>query len=264
MKKKELVEKVTGWILAVTLYGTAVFYFVTKVLKITGDDLDAFVGLLGVGATLFGGYMAIYLFTDWRDQKQFEVEKEKLDNILKFLGGIHTSLILLNSDINYLNKTENQFTYYPKILERRNPNIQDELFNMFSEIKVYSILANNEDLIKLYNNFEKTCFALFGLNEIYIKNEYKKYLDCIYENHMEDESNIAGYEKNYTLETKIPLKEYIIMLKVKLEYKLPRSVIDTNGNVILNESKTYLEYIKQARKEVDEMMMYCAEKIKPN
>ncbi|MDC5611707.1 hypothetical protein OIN81_17795, partial [Acinetobacter baumannii] len=98
----------------------------------------------------------------------------------------------------------------------------------------------------------------------YIKNEYKKYLDCIYENHMEDESNIDGYEKNYTLETKIPLKEYIIMLKVKLEYKLPRSVIDTEGNVILSESKTYLEYIKQARKEVDEMMMYCAKKIKPN
>jgi len=264
MKKQELIEKVTGWLLAVTVYGTAVFYFVTKVLRITGDDLDAYVGLLGVGATLFGGYMAIYLFADWKDQKQFELEKEKLDNILKFLGGIHTSLVFLKSDIHCLNSVESKFIYYPEVVKKRNPNIKNELFNMFSEIKVYSILSGNKDLIDLYNNFEKTCFIIFGLNEVFIKEEYQKYLDCIYENGFEKKDNIDSYEKGYTVQTKIPLKSHIIMLKVKLEHKLPRVIYDRNGNVRLSESKIYLEYIEQARQEIDEMIEYCSQKIKLN
>lgn len=81
MNKKELTEKVTGWILALTVYTVAVFYLLNKVLGITGDDLDALISLLGVGATLFGGYMAIYLFTDWREQ----TNKQMLANEAKEL-----------------------------------------------------------------------------------------------------------------------------------------------------------------------------------
>ncbi|MDO7442085.1 hypothetical protein Q5X54_17525 [Acinetobacter baumannii] len=264
MKKQELIEKVTGWILGVTLYGTAVFYLVTKVLGITGDDLDAFVGLLGVGATLFGGYMAIYLFTDWREQKQFELEKEKLDKILEYLGQIHSDIVFLRSDIILLNKVSENFTYYPKIAEKRNPEIDQLLFNMFTEIKIYSVLAGNDELVDLYNILEKICFLVFGIQEDFVKKEYRGYLECIYKEKIEDKINLDGYNRNYRAEEKFKLGSYIVMLGLNLETQLKRRIADKDGNLILEESKIYLEYVEQVRDKVDEMMEYCAQKIKLN
>ncbi|USP41032.1 hypothetical protein [Acinetobacter sp. XS-4] len=127
MKKQELIEKVTGWILAVTLYGTAVFYLVTKVLGITGDDLDAFVGLLGVGATLFGGYMAVYLFTDWKEQHNktlFSVEAKE-------------ALVLINDDIKMFAIASS----YIKRLDQNKLATDDSLGVFFD--KLSEILNNN-------------------------------------------------------------------------------------------------------------------------
>lgn len=264
MKKKELIEKVTGWILAVTLYGTAVFYFVTKVLKITGDDLDAFVGLLSVGATLFGGYMAIYLFTDWREQKQFELEKEKLDKILENLGQLHTDIVFLRSDVMLLNKVSEDFTYYPKIAEKRNPDIDQHLFEMFKDIKIYSVLAGNDELVGMYNILEKICFVVFGLQEDFIKKEYREYLECLYREKIEDKDNSIHYNRAYKMGEKLKLGQYIVLLGLNLKAKIPRKIMDQDGNIIFEESNTYLEYVDKVRDKIDEMMEYCAQKIKLN
>jgi hypothetical protein len=42
--------------------------FAKHELNLTGDDLDAYISMLSAGATLFAGFVAIYLFSDWKIQ----------------------------------------------------------------------------------------------------------------------------------------------------------------------------------------------------
>ncbi|MDC4966593.1 hypothetical protein OHW02_17340 [Acinetobacter baumannii] len=107
MNKKELTEKVTGWILAITIYTVGVFYLLNKVLGITGDDLDALVSLLGVGATLFGGYMAIYLFTDWREQVKHEKSLTALIDVSATFAKLHRAIIRLKLEKKHTNFNKN-------------------------------------------------------------------------------------------------------------------------------------------------------------
>ncbi|HAV4576038.1 hypothetical protein E5H25_18100 [Acinetobacter baumannii] len=159
MNKKELTEKVTGWILALTVYTVAVFYLLNKVLGITGDDLDALISLLGVGATLFGGYMAIYLFTDWREQTNKQMLANEAKELWKKFVTIEKesfNIDLIYSDIDdntILKDTEN----YLQAIGELHKKIDDVLvdFHFFKEL-----CKDKSDISILYSE-------LYGANKDY-------------------------------------------------------------------------------------------------
>ncbi|MCF1334410.1 hypothetical protein LH678_19250 [Acinetobacter baumannii] len=159
MNKKELTEKVTGWILALTVYTVAVFYLLNKVLGITGDDLDALISLLGVGATLFGGYMAIYLFTDWREQTNKQMLANEAKELWKKFVTIEKesfNIDLIYSDIDdntILKDTEN----YLQAIGELHKKIDDVLvdFHFFKEL-----CKDKSDISILY-------LELYGANKDY-------------------------------------------------------------------------------------------------
>lgn len=63
---------------------------------------------------------------------------------------------------------------------------------------------------------------------------------------------------------KLKLGQYIVLLGLNLKAKIPRKIMDQDGNIIFEESNTYLEYVDKVRDKIDEMMEYCAQKIKLN
>lgn len=156
MNKKELTEKVTGWILAVTVYTVGVFYLLNKVLGITGDDLDALVSLLGVGATLFGGYMAIYLFTDWREQTNKQMLANEAKELWKSTKELEKQF--LSIDDYYSTTPEyikyNNSKYYKHVHEcdknASDLNIELVYFAELSKKNNYDIFLDSFEVLKAY------------------------------------------------------------------------------------------------------------------
>lgn len=161
--KQELVEKASGWALAIFAYGTAVFYFAKHVLDLTGDDLDAYVATLSAGATLFAGFIAIYLFNDWKEQ-------HKLTIISKDAKDVFNQVHLERAKIQQLNFILKEIDLNPKIIiENRSQIIQlsSELIeqnniskkeiacflNLSKKLEIYTTIDNYFKNISLYNQW---------------------------------------------------------------------------------------------------------------
>ncbi|MDO7210247.1 hypothetical protein [Acinetobacter nosocomialis] len=64
-------------------------------IQIIGKMTDSsafFVGLLGWSATLYAPLIAIFLFTDWKEQKKFEVGKQYAEKVLENLFELNSSI----------------------------------------------------------------------------------------------------------------------------------------------------------------------------
>lgn len=156
MNKKELTEKVTGWILALTVYTVAVFYLLNKVLGITGDDLDALVSLLGVGATLFGGYMAIYLFTDWREQTNKQMLANEAKELWKSTKELEKQFLSIDdyysSTPEYIEYNNSKYYKHIHTCDKNASNLHLELF-YFAELSRknnYDLFLNSFEVLKAY------------------------------------------------------------------------------------------------------------------
>ncbi|WVV53488.1 hypothetical protein V4Q83_19640 (plasmid) [Acinetobacter baumannii] len=255
--KKKLYENVACiglWIIAITL----AFLLIAKFFFGQCIDVGIIKDVFSISATVFAAIIAVLLFTDWRILKKFELEYERLNNIVILLSELRADIILLRNDILILQTVTEGLQHYPSILTHRNPEVFTTLLKINSSIFVYSKLTNNYKLDKLYNSFEKMCFIIFGLNEKTIKDTYKRYLENIYQNNIIDNKDIE-FGKPYSTEEKKILLDDIGSIKNILNYKFRRTVPSIN----IDEGKLFSEYINQAKIEVEEMITYCVEKMNP-
>ncbi|MDC4304590.1 hypothetical protein NQ660_18565, partial [Acinetobacter baumannii] len=76
--KKKLYEDVACiglWIIAITL----LILFIAKYFFCQTIDLSIIKDVFSISATVFAALVAVLLFSDWRIQKQYDIEREKLE-----------------------------------------------------------------------------------------------------------------------------------------------------------------------------------------
>lgn len=184
--KKELIEKATGWSLAIFVYGTAIFYFAKHTLNLTGDDLDAYISMLSAGATLFAGFIAIYLFSDWKIQHNKTVISAEAKKLW------HTLVILeketMNLDNLYLSSGQIQSYVFFKSIKSLNEytkNLIDSYNNSYSEL-IYFIELAQEKNNEVHSNYYGSIHSYE--KEFFDKIESSTTIEDIYdkENHFRD------------------------------------------------------------------------------
>ena len=168
--KRELVEKATGWCLSIFVYGTAIFYFVTKCLKLSGDDLDAYVSLLSAGATLFAGFIAIYLFTDWKEQHNKVLFSHEAKDLWLNINDIENILIDLKLSLEKSSSMQLAFSdlssYHKKYAELNSKieifeNNLSKFIALTKDLNLYAPYNQYTDSHLKYSNYYKVNFNSF-------------------------------------------------------------------------------------------------------
>ncbi|WP_180036102.1 MULTISPECIES: hypothetical protein [unclassified Acinetobacter] len=256
--KQELIEKATGWALAIFFYGTGIFFFASKVLQLTGDDLDAYVSLISAGSTLFAGFIAIYLFNDWRDQKKFEIGKEYGGQILELVNNINKELSISFYRMT-INKTMDKFLIALNgIYKESDFNLTDELYKISAIVETLSLITTDSEIEAVFQELETKILILKNSIGI-VENSYKKYYEVLPERLKNNNTNnyvdknggefngaIYIYEKNFktTFEGEI---------KIEIQEGYKKEFI-THNETFEKYKENYDEAYKNMIKKITELM----------
>lgn len=215
--KRELIEKATGWALAIFAYGTAVFYFAKYVLDLTGDDLDAYVATLSAGASLFAGFVAIYLFNDWREQKKFEINKEYSENTLNLLNEVNNHI---NAEYyNHILIKSSLEEYLVITTPKDQINITEILYKLKPQFETLLLILKDKDSIVYLNEFEKsTLYILAYINSL--NSLYQEYLDSLLPEFLDKKYKyIRRNEHNCSVDTTFKIQNYLSRINNDLKIK---------------------------------------------
>lgn len=180
MKKEKLcivaLWLIVGYAIALLIYCT--FYFV---FKKSDAYISAFGSVLSATATFAASFVAVYLFNDWRDEKNYELENTLLTNILVDLKPIYVELLKVRSDSLNLKRIETSFIVKTEYLERNRLDLVLSTLSLFPNIKTYSHIKNDHTLIDLYNKFDKHCFCFSHFFRILFLERYRRYYEVAVE-----------------------------------------------------------------------------------
>lgn len=223
-------------------------------IQIIGKMTDSsafFIGLLGWSATLYAPLIAIFLFTDWKEQKKFEVGKQYAENTIKivtninktlenayfsikpiedlieFYLGFNSSMIpdalsKINETINYIEETKSNYENYISI------HIDADILVLIMEI---------DNLKKLIDKYEQVALNLQSAMDILNKNILKSIESELVKIYKTDSKNIKN---NSNLLNR--LCKSLMKTKITIENK------SITNNKILTEyfseyEKTYKELL---------------------
>jgi len=255
-KKQELIEKASGWALAIFAYGTALFYFAKHVLDLTGDDLDAYVATLSAGATLFAGFIAIYLFNDWREQKRFEINKEYSEKTLDLLNEVNNHI---NADYyNHILIKSSIEEYLVINIPNDQINITEILYKLKPQFETLTLILKDSDSKKILDEFEEAILHIYA----YIKElntVYKEYLDSLPPKYLNNKYNyIRRNQDNCNGFTSFKIKNYLAKINEDLEI----TDIDHINKKTIVIKNSYENFKKIYDEKYNKMIDFLIEKIR--
>lgn len=177
MKKEKYIVSLLWGIVA---YAVAILaYFTLKAFNHSADFISAFGSILSATATMFAAYVAIHLYTDWREQHNKLLENNFIMNIVDLFNATESKsigILLVFNDIkrrstdNFCEKSDEQFLtvnddeIQPLIQELKSlrldiSNIQ-EAYNRYT---IYSSIIKNDEINKLFTTIQEELLALSHL-----------------------------------------------------------------------------------------------------
>lgn len=227
------------------------------------DSLSLVASFFGGVSTLAAAYVATFLFNDWRDEKNYDLENSLLTNILIDLKPIYVELHKIRSDSNNLKKINKYLIIKTDYLERERIDMFKSIISLFPNIKIYSEIKKDDTLINLYNSFDKYCFVMEGFyRELFLK-EYRRYYDLTQEVNSIIRSGGSSTQffdifRPYNEKRKESLNiEIAEVLKVFREGELIATIDGESQNV------TFEPWLNETIKLHDEIRDYCISHLKP-
>lgn len=177
LKKKKLLTNLVSSFLI--LLCTCLFIALLINLKFNQDCATVITGMLGVCATLYAPIAAFFLYDSWKDQKQYELEKQYAEDTFKLISQLKTrisreyytfksfksdiskELVALNSlysnqnsNISYSEILYNANAYFELINDTSNNKISPNIYDDF-EFSALILNAKLKDVRKAYDSYYK-------------------------------------------------------------------------------------------------------------
>ncbi|WP_407533353.1 hypothetical protein [Acinetobacter baumannii] len=245
--KKKLYENVACiglWIIAITL----AFLFIAKFFFGQCIDISLLKDVLSISTTIFAALVAILMFSDWRVQKQYEIEREKLEMALIDIAEVNKRLVILRNDMNIIKGTWDHYTFYPNILKRDDQNPSDLLNSIYIQLRNYKFLSKDPNIMDKVKTFQKSTNAVFGLKENKLKELFKDYIEKLYSSNLEDRNSNISYKKKYDKNTHRVIRENKFMIKIEFKDEVSVNDLYENRNVVATVTKDYILLIRPLAK----------------
>lgn len=260
--------------ISITIIGIIVFFILFSILGIlyfywgdqnaVQDSLSTTGSIFGAVATLGAAGVAAYLFNDWRDEKNYELENSLLTNILIDLKPIFIELHQIKSDSENLKKIDTTFIFKTAYLERDRIDMYKSIISLFPNIKIYSEIKKDNELINLYNTFDKYCFCLDDFYRDLFLTKYRRYYELA---NKDEVSNIANAIKPISFDIfRLYSANRRDSLRIEIEEVL--SVFKSNALITkinnVENRVTFEPWLEETIKLHNQIQDYCIEHLKVN
>lgn len=174
-KKINLLAKL--FITYILLLAICFLFYGLVVLPTNGaEKVNAIIGLLSWSATIYAPLAAFFLLDSWKDQKEYELKKEYISLSLHDLRPIFSKLLVISTNTNNIEKVDDYLVINKEYLDYKALELGSSVTNLFGNIKVFSKIDNNSNILELYDDFEMHVFFIDYIYKTLIK-RYKNYYD---------------------------------------------------------------------------------------
>lgn len=207
MDKTELLEKFFKYVVITIILGI-VICSIAYLYNAQKMDISFIKDVYSILFSIFAPLFAIFLFADWKEQKQYELEKQYADELLKLIGLIHMELVdTYNTyksfdDLKYLNE---EYIILNELMGKIDYKISENLFKISEKFNTIQYLLKTKIPEDIHYNFESKAL-LFASATSEINYAYKKYYDNLDEKFKKDKNN------KFTSKTKTGLSKLEIDL----------------------------------------------------
>lgn len=161
-KKLSLIAKL---IVAYVLLLDFAFLIFALTAEPTTDVASVTASLLGWSATLYTPMAAYILYDSWKNQKQYDFEKEILDTILQNLSESYYEIIPLNVRINHIkNRFYGNISLIPNLYEFSPDYNPRKMQTIYAQLDKINIIKSDIGLLEIFRDYENTYLALKNLN----------------------------------------------------------------------------------------------------
>lgn len=163
------------------------------------DALSTTGSYFGAVATLGAAIIAAYLFTDWRDEKEYDLKTNYLIKCIERAKSIEMDLIALSTVISNIGNIEKfkvlKYSYIEDQVYALN-----NLLHYYGEIKTYSKISKKKEFMDDHLDLQKSLLVLNGLYVQLILDLYKPYFkmfnkDYEFNVYLDGEKNTHEYSK---------------------------------------------------------------------
>lgn len=245
------------------LIGLILIYF----YEIKPDEIPSvIVSMLAWSAALITPIIAILLINSWKSQKSYDVEKEYASLILNDLHPILISLVEIQNIIINIKTVDQNLVLYEKYLIPIDTNVRHESAKSYSNIKIYSQITSNKDILKKHSKLEHHCIRIMDGYDHLINNDYKKYFNEViktYPEYIEDEKR-PNFCKKYPDEKLF--RRSILRIRSTLYSVINIEVHDPKTKEIFNygEYKSFEDLLDATREILENIQDEVVESIKIN
>ncbi|HAV5770483.1 TPA: hypothetical protein JI173_09495 [Acinetobacter baumannii] len=249
-------------LLLISIFGILYFYWGNS--KAIQDSLSTSGSILGTLATLGAAAIAAYLFNDWKEEKNYDLENSLLTNILIDLKPIFIELHQIKSDSQTLKKIDSTFIVKTSFLKRERIDMFKSIITLLPNIKIYSEIKKDDELIKLYNTFDKHCCCLDDFYRDLCLTKYRRYYELV--NSQEPPEIIGGtgpisfdISRPYNAKRKDSL--IIEIAEVLSVFKQDALTAKINN---IEKKVTYDSWLEETINLHNQIQEYCIEHLKVN
>lgn len=154
------------------------------------DYATLYIALLSFGASLFAGLAVFLVFSHWREQKQYELEKQYAEQILNITNTI--DIIINKRFYSYIPLTEiNKYVIYlNEVVNQDSLDLTQNLYELSAYYKTLQQLSTqkiDESFFKNYEDF--TLLIARSLNRV--QEEYLQYYQQLDNQHKSTDKKIV-------------------------------------------------------------------------
>ncbi|MBJ8445920.1 hypothetical protein [Acinetobacter bereziniae] len=263
MDKTELLEKFFKYVVITIILGI-VICSITYLYNAQKMDVSFVKDVYSILFSIFAPLFAIFLFTDWKDQKKYELEKQyaesTLRNIFEINKFLNSEYFTFSSLLGDLDKNYIARNYY---FNRESVfNLTDTLYKLDAEFKTLNLLSKVKIPEILFSNIETNILLLSSAIDS-VEKKYKAYYEKLPKNLKEQKNkNIIQRKEGTIYENKAAIFASEMWLTERLTKKFKIEMqMDHQGNWIPYEftykqfkerfDESYSEFIKELLKKIN-------------
>ncbi|MHA3078760.1 hypothetical protein [Acinetobacter sp. ANC 5502] len=217
-----------------------IIYIIAKfVFKFDANDLSTLTNFFVASATFIAAGTALILYNNWRDEKNYELKKELVNNIINTIDKNYYEIIKLSAILSMLDSIDKQYILInDDRLHPKTINYSTDFSIIYSKLNLYNIFFK-VDFHDEFRLFESYFMTLNNENNILTKN-YKEYYKNIPSNITE---KFNGGIIQVKMET-IPntnIRDNINLFKESFKKSLK---VNYSGKNPINYDKKYKEILK--------------------
>jgi hypothetical protein len=267
MRTKDFVQTIILICVFITIILFGFIYYLLSEYpssSIIKDSLSLIAGFFGGISTLAAAYVATFLFNDWRDEKNYDLENSLLTNILIDLKPIYIELHKIRSDSNNLKKIDDFLIIKTDYLERERIDMFKSIISLYPNIKIYSEIKKDDTLINLYHSFDKYCFVMDDFYRELFLTKYRRYYDLTQEENSTIRGKISS-SQNFNIFRLYNSKKRKESLSIEIAeilrvLKEDELIANIDGKP---QNATYELWLNETIKLHDEIRDYCISHLKP-